>query len=60
MMDESQPEDRQHKIKTRDELRPRSARRPRKKKVIMCHGTFDLVHPGHVRHLIYAKSKATS
>ena len=25
----------------------------------MCHGTFDLVHPGHIRHLIYAKSKAS-
>ena len=24
----------------------------------MCHGTFDLVHPGHIRHLLYAKSKA--
>ena len=24
----------------------------------MCHGTFDIVHPGHVRHLLYAKSKA--
>ena len=24
----------------------------------MCHGTFDVVHPGHSRHLIYAKSKA--
>ena len=23
----------------------------------MCHGTFDVVHPGHVRQLIYAKSK---
>ena len=23
----------------------------------MCHGTFDIVHPGHVRHLLYAKSK---
>ena len=23
----------------------------------MCHGTFDLVHPGHIRHLLYAKSK---
>ncbi len=30
---------------------------PRDKKVIMCHGTFDIVHPGHVRHLLYAKSK---
>jgi len=30
----------------------------RVKKVILCHGVFDLVHPGHVRHLVYAKSKA--
>lgn len=27
------------------------------KKIVMCHGTFDLVHPGHIRHLFYAKSK---
>lgn len=26
-------------------------------KTIMCHGVFDIVHPGHVRHLVYAKSK---
>lgn len=32
--------------------------RPRERKVIMCHGTFDIVHPGHIRHLMYAKSKA--
>ena len=24
----------------------------------MCHGVFDVVHPGHVRHLVYAKTKA--
>ena len=24
----------------------------------MCHGVFDVVHPGHIRHLLYAKSKA--
>ena len=30
----------------------------REKKVIMCHGVFDVVHPGHIRHLAYAKSKA--
>ena len=24
----------------------------------MCHGTFDLVHPGHIRHLMYAKDQA--
>ncbi len=31
---------------------------PRKRKVILCHGNFDVVHPGHVRHLTYAKTKA--
>ena len=31
---------------------------PRKKKAILCHGVFDIVHPGHVRHLTYAKSQA--
>ena len=30
---------------------------PREQSVVMCHGTFDLVHPGHLRHLAYAKSK---
>ena len=29
-----------------------------KKRIIMCHGNFDIVHPGHIRHLSYAKSKA--
>jgi rfaE bifunctional protein kinase chain/domain len=46
------------KIKTREELLQVLGPRPRQRKVIMCHGTFDLVHPGHVRHLMYAKSKA--
>ena len=31
---------------------------PRKKKLIMCHGVFDVVHPGHIRHFVYAKTKA--
>ena len=43
------------KIKTVDELVEIIGVRPRKKKIIMCHGTFDVVHPGHVRHLMYAK-----
>jgi rfaE bifunctional protein kinase chain/domain len=47
-----------HKIKERDALRAAIGPRPRKKKVIMCHGVFDVVHPGHLRHLLYAKSKA--
>jgi rfaE bifunctional protein kinase chain/domain len=46
------------KIKAREELREIIGPRPRQRSVIMCHGTFDLVHPGHVRHLMYAKSKA--
>ncbi|MDE0808815.1 MAG: PfkB family carbohydrate kinase [Alphaproteobacteria bacterium] len=32
--------------------------RPRTHAVIMCHGVFDVVHPGHLRHMLYAKSKA--
>jgi len=32
--------------------------RPRKRKVVLCHGVFDIIHPGHIRHLRYAKSKA--
>ena len=46
------------KIKTREELSQIIGPRPRKRSVIMCHGAFDLVHPGHIRHLMYAKSKA--
>ena len=47
-----------HKIKSVEELRAAIGPRPRARKVIMCHGVFDVVHPGHLRHLIYAKSKA--
>lgn len=46
-----------HKIRTAGEVAKAIGARPRDKKVIMCHGTFDIVHPGHVRHLLYAKSK---
>ncbi len=27
-----------------------------KESLVMCHGTFDLVHPGHIRHLLYASN----
>ncbi len=47
-----------HKIKTARELREQLGPPPRAARVIMCHGVFDVVHPGHVRHLLYAKSKA--
>jgi len=47
-----------HKVKTPAELAKIIGPRPRDKTVIMCHGVFDVVHPGHLRHLVYAKSKA--
>jgi rfaE bifunctional protein kinase chain/domain/rfaE bifunctional protein nucleotidyltransferase chain/domain len=47
-----------HKIKTPAQLAELIGPRPRPQKVIMCHGTFDIVHPGHLRHLMYAKEKA--
>lgn len=46
------------KILTVSSLKKKIGERPRKKKVILCHGNFDVVHPGHVRHLTYAKSKS--
>ena len=46
------------KIRNREEIKEAIGPRPRDLKVIMCHGTFDIVHPGHVRHLTYARSKA--
>lgn len=45
------------KIKTPTEVRDLVGGRPRGRKVVMCHGTFDIVHPGHIRHLLYAKSQ---
>jgi rfaE bifunctional protein kinase chain/domain len=47
-----------HKIKTVEEIRAAIGDRPREHKIIMCHGTFDVVHPGHIRHMLYAKTKA--
>mgnify|MGYP001311150692 FL=1 len=47
-----------HKIISAVELKKLFGPFPRKKKIIMCHGNFDVVHPGHIRHLVFAKSKA--
>src|SRR5262245_33431835 len=58
MIPSERQKDYRRKIMTREELRVAIGPRPRAKTVTMCHGTFDLVHPGHVRHLMYAKSKA--
>jgi len=46
-----------HKIRTAAEIAEIIGAPPRKKKIVMCHGTFDLVHPGHIRHLMYARAK---
>jgi rfaE bifunctional protein kinase chain/domain/rfaE bifunctional protein nucleotidyltransferase chain/domain len=58
MMDEGSRRIVSHKVRTAQEIAQIIGAPPREKKVIMCHGTFDIVHPGHVRHLLYAKSKA--
>src|SRR3954453_13874308 len=58
MMDEASRNIVGHKVRTAAEVAKLIGNRPREKRVIMCHGTFDIVHPGHVRHLLYAKSKA--
>ena len=47
------------KIISVEELIKKVGKFPRAKnnKVAMCHGVFDLVHPGHIRHLVFAKEK---
>lgn len=44
------------KIKTLSQLR-QIIRKLKKegKKIVLCHGVFDLIHPGHIRHLTSAK-----
>src|ERR1700742_2327459 len=34
----------------------RKEARQRGRTVVHCHGCFDIVHPGHIQHLQYAKS----
>lgn len=45
------------KIRPIEDIKKIIGERPRRKRVVMCHGTFDIVHPGHIRQLIYARSK---
>ena len=45
-----------HKILNKNQIKKIIGSFPREKKVILCHGTFDIVHPGHIRHLLYAKT----
>ena len=46
-----------HKIFTKENLLREIGKFPRNEKVILCHGTFDIVHPGHIRHLMHAKGQ---
>lgn len=46
-----------HKIRTIGELK-KILKKNNKKKTVLCHGVFDVVHPGHLRHLAHAKTKA--
>lgn len=45
------------KIKKVEELQQIINKTKNNKKIVLCHGTFDIVHPGHIRHLMYAKEK---
>ena len=50
-----------NKILSANEILKKIGEFPRTKKfkVSMCHGVFDLVHPGHIRHLTFTKSKSS-
>lgn len=46
------------KILQLDNLQPLlEESRTRNRKIILCHGTFDLMHAGHIRHLQHAKAQ---
>jgi len=49
------------KIVSVDQLAAKVGKFPRFKneQIAMCHGVFDLVHPGHIRHLVFAKQKVS-
>jgi cytidyltransferase-like protein len=46
-----------NKIKSAEEISQLIGVCPRQRKVIMCHGTFDVVHPGHINHFLFCKTK---
>lgn len=49
----------ENKIKLVEELKKILEQKKNKsKKICMCHGVFDIVHPGHIRHLVYTKKRA--
>lgn len=40
-----------------DFLRARDTAREQGQRLVQCHGCFDIVHPGHIRHLRHAKAQ---
>ena len=55
-MSENEVMNYKNKIKTKEEIVSELSRL-KDKTVVMCHGCFDIAHPGHIRHLTFAKSK---
>ena len=48
----------ENKVKTLPEVLKLYGEFPRdKRRIVHCHGTFDVVHPGHLRQLSYAKTQ---
>ena len=47
-----------HKIIEFDKSKKFFSKIKKRKKIIQCHGVFDLVHPGHIRHFAHCKTKA--
>lgn len=47
-----------HKVVSVERLKEILQNMKHEKKSILCHGVFDVVHPGHLRHLAFAKAKA--
>lgn len=45
-----------YKIRELPELK-KLLKKKKNKKTVLCHGVFDVVHPGHLRHLAHAKTK---
>jgi len=58
MRDFSLHERYRNKIMTAAELSSVLSTHYKTQRTVMCHGVFDVVHPGHIRHLLFAKSKA--
>ena len=48
-----------YKLKTSNELLDLVGALPRQKKTILCHGVFDVVHPGHVSIEVFAGNAST-